>query len=242
MNMLKMLIHSIPGPVIKVLRPIANIVGFKYFYELFFWKRGLKICGSFENLSYKRIMLAMAEETSDTFLKGKIIADFGCGPRGSLAWAKSASVRIGIDVLADRYADNFKNHIVSHEMIYLKATEKVIPMPSDFVDVMFTLNAIDHVDDFSAMCAEILRVLKPGGLFIGSFNLEEPPTLWEPQTLDTKIIQENLLDFLDIESYRVSRQGPEDNEYAPFFEQKLSYQEGDRGFLWVRGRKRIASV
>lgn len=237
-----MLIHSIPGPVIKVLRPVANIVGFKYFYELFFWKRGFKIYGTFENSRYERIMLAMAEEKDDSFLRGKIVADFGCGPGGSLVWAKASSVRIGIDVLADRYADNFKKHIISHEMIYLKATEKVIPLPSDFVDVMFTLNAIDHVDDFPAMCAEILRVLKPGGLFIGSFNLEEPPTLWEPQTLDTKVIQKKLLDFLDIESYRVSRQGPEDDEYAPFFNQQLSYQEGDRGFLWVRGRKKKGNI
>lgn len=233
-----MIIHSIPGPVISILRPIATIFEIKYLYELFFWKRGLKVCGSFENLSYKRIMLAIAGETSDTFLNGKIVADFGCGPRGSLAWAKTASVRIGIDVLADRYADNFRKHIISHDMIYLKATEKVIPMPSNFVDVMFTLNAIDHVDDFTTMCGEIIRVLKPGGLLIGSFNLEEPPTLWEPQTLNTKIIKENLLDFLNVESYRISMQGPEGNEYAPFYEQNLNYQQGEKGFLWVRGKKK----
>ena len=237
MKILKRLIHSIPGPVISALRPIANIMGIKYLYELFYWKRGFKIHGSFENSSYKRVMLAMAEEIDDEFLRGKIVADFGCGPRGSLAWAKSASARIGIDVLADRYADNFKKNILSHEMIYLKATEKVIPLPSNFVDVMFTLNAVDHVDDFLAMCSEIIRVLKPGGIFIGSFNLEEPPTLWEPQTLNTNTIQKYLLDFLDIESYRISRQGPEDDEYAPFFERNLSYQEGDQGFLWVRGKK-----
>ena len=116
-------------------------------------------------------MLAMAEEPDDNFLKGKIVADFGCGPRSSLFWASSASLKIGIDVLADRYADEFTDNIISHGMIYLKSTEKVIPLPSNFVDVMFTLNAIDHVDSFSNMCSEIIRVLKPGGDFIGSFNL-----------------------------------------------------------------------
>jgi ubiquinone/menaquinone biosynthesis C-methylase UbiE len=142
-------------------------------------------------------------------------------------------------VLADRYADAFESAITTHDMIYLKATEKVIPLPSNFVDVMFTMNAIDHVDDFPKMCKEILRVLKPHGLFIGSINLEEAPTLWEPQTLSLDTVRRNLLDFLEIESYRVSKQGPEpDKEYAPFFDGNMEYEEGEEGFLWVKGRKK----
>ena len=46
-------------------------------------------------------MLAMAEEPTADFLAGKIVAAFGCGPRGSLVWAPNALLRIGIDVLAD---------------------------------------------------------------------------------------------------------------------------------------------
>jgi hypothetical protein len=87
------------------------------------------------------------------------------------------------------------------------------------------------------MCSEIFRVLKPGGVFIGSFNLEEAQTLWEPQTLNIQRIQEQILSKLDIESCRISNQGPNGNEYAPFFEDKLSYKEGEEGFLWVRGKK-----
>lgn len=238
MRIARKLLHSVPGPIVQALRPAAKALGIKYAYELFFWKRGFRVYGPLENASYRRIMLAIAEETSDEFIKGKVVADFGCGPRGSLEWAKSAAARIGIDVLADRYADAFKAHITSHGMIYLKATEKVIPLPSDYVDVMFTVNAMDHVDDFPAMCGEVLRVLRPGGLLVGSFNLGEPPTLWEPQTLDTKTIRRHLLDFLEVDSYRVSRQGPEDDEYAPFFERIQEYEEGEKGFLWVRGAKR----
>jgi SAM-dependent methyltransferase len=182
-------------------------------------------------------MLAMAEESSDNFLKGKIVADFGCGPRGSLVWARSAMLRIGIDVLTDRYADEFTSNITSHAMIYLKSTEKVIPLPSDFVDIMFTLNAIDHVDNFSVMCAEIVRVLKPGGKFIGSFNLEEPFSPSEPQQLNEKIIKENLLNNLEVQSYRITRKGPKEDLHAPFFSESLSFEPGQEGFLWVRARK-----
>lgn len=179
-------------------------------------------------------MLAMAEEPNDDFLKGKIIADFGCGPRGSLVWAKSALLRIGIDVLADRYADEFTDNIISHGMIYVKSTEHVIPLPSDFIDVLFTLNAMDHVDNFSEMCKELIRILKPGGVFIGGFNLEEPASPNEPQQLNEKIIKKNLLDKMEVQSYRITNKGPVENGYAPFFDGNLSYTPGQEGLLWVK--------
>jgi SAM-dependent methyltransferase len=239
MQIIKAILGMMPRWVILLFRPITKALGIKHLYEHFYWKMGFKKYGEvLENDRYEPIMLAIAEEENGDFLSGKVVADFGCGPRGSLAWAKSALVRIGIDVLADQYADSFKNAITSHDMIYVKSTEKVIPIPSNFVDVMFTLNAIDHVDDFPTMCAEILRVLKPGGYLIGSFNLEEPPSFGEPQTLSVKDVQTQLLDHLQVESYRISRQGDEpDNEYAPFFEGKMSYEDGEEGFLWVKAKK-----
>lgn len=210
--------------------------------ELAFWKSRLEIDnGHFHNWHYERLMLGMAGEPNAEFLTEKVVADFGCGPRGSLVWASPARMRIGIDVLADHYADEFTSNILSHNMIYLKSTELVIPIPSDYVDIMFTLNAMDHTDHFSRMCREIIRVIKPGGLFIGSFNLEEPVAVTEPQRLTLRIIQKSLLDYLEIESYRVTgkteRMSPETGSYTPFFEGDLSYTPGEEGHLWVRGRK-----
>ena len=239
MQFIKAILGLMPKWVITLTRPIVKSLGIKHMYEHFYWKMGFKKYGEvLENDRYEPIMLAMAEEENDDFLSGKIVADFGCGPRGSLSWAKSALIRIGIDVLVDRYADSFGNVMKTHGMIYVKSTEKVIPIPSDFVDIMFTMNAIDHVDDFPTMCTEILRVLKPGGYLIGSFNLEEPPSFGEPQTLSVQDVQTHLLDHLRVESYRISRQGDEpDNEYAPFFEGNMSYEEGEEAFLWVKAKK-----
>jgi|GEM_PF-681912 len=227
----------IPGPVRNCFIAAAPVVK-KGDLELAFWKSRLEIDkGTFCNSHYKRLMLGLAEESGDEFLNGKIVADFGCGPRGSLMWASPALLRIGIDVLADRYADEFTDNITSHGMVYLKATEKVIPLPSNFVDVMFTINAIDHVDDFPGMCNEIIRVLKPGGKFMGSFNLEEPANACEPQQLNEKIIKEHLLDKLEVQSYRITRKGPAKDVYAPFFDGKLSYEPGQEGLLWVKAMK-----
>lgn len=207
--------------------------------ELRFWRtRPRSEAGKLDNSHFKRIMLAMAGEETSDFITGKFVADFGCGPRGSLVWATSAALRIGIDVLADVYADEFTDDLLSHGTVYVKSTERVIPLPSNFVDVMFTLNAIDHVDHFAQMCNELVRVLKPGGLLIGSFNLEEPASKCEPQQLNEDLVKEHLLDALQCETYRVTAK-PSDgkHQYSGFLEGNLSYVPGQQGYLWVRAKK-----
>ncbi|MGZ4864802.1 MAG: class I SAM-dependent methyltransferase [Halobacteriota archaeon] len=171
----------------------------------------------------------MTEGSGDDFLKG--------GLRGSLVWTRSALLQIGIDVFADRYVDDFIENITSYEMIDLKSTEYVIPLPSDFVDIIFTLNALNHDDNFPMMYAEIMRVLKHGGQFIGSFNLEETPSSSEPQQLNKKIIRDSLLNYLEVQSYRIGKKIPQENAYAHFFNGNVSYKLGQEGYLWVRARK-----
>ena len=228
----------VPTKVKRRLQPIRSMILNKHAVELSYWRRVLESeSGTFGNSHYRKIMLAMAGENSDDFVRGKVVADFGCGPRGSLVWAKSAALRIGIDVLADKYVDGFKCEFLSHEMVYLKSTENVIPLPRNCVDIMFTVNAIDHVDDFDSMCAELIRVLKPGGIFIGSFNLEEEPSPCEPQKLSEEMIKHNLLNKLEIKSYRVTVRGPKENQYAPFYTNSLSYEHGQEGLLWVKATK-----
>lgn len=211
----------------------------KYDAELAFWKSRLEIDnGTFSNKHYRKIMLAMAERDNQDFITDKIIADFGCGPRGSLFWADNASVRIGIDVLSDIYADNFKSNIINHNMIYLKSTENVIPLPSEYCDIIFSLNAIDHVDNYQLMSNEIFRILKTGGEFIASFNIEEPETICEPQCLSENDVKEMFLGKLELISYRISEKGPSNDNYAPFFSGHLNYQKGQEGYLWIRAVKK----
>ena len=207
---------------------------FKYRRELAYWAYQWKKEGrKFENAWYKKLMLSIAGEENDDFVRGKVVADFGCGPRGSLCWAAGAERRIGIDVLADAYR---RFGTDGHNMEYLKSSEKEIALPSGSVDIMFTLNAMDHVDDFDAMCREILRVLKPGGDFIGSFNLEEPATFAEPQCLTEQDVEDNILKYMDIGTYRVAMQGPGEDTYRHFFDNSKPPMSGPR-YLWVRARK-----
>jgi SAM-dependent methyltransferase len=247
MSMRNTVLAITPEPLKEMARNLRNRFIYKYVdkhdAELSYWKDRLETDnGTFQNAFYERLMLAMAEQPTDEFLRGKIVADFGCGPRGSLAWANSALLRIGIDVLADRYADEFTENIISHGMMYVKSTENVIPLPSNFVDIVFTMNSLDHVYDLQTMCGEVVRILKPGGRFVGSFNLDEPPSPTEPQQLSEKVLKSYLLRHLEVQSYRLSEQGKQHETYygeyySPFFSENVSYKPGLPGILWVRARK-----
>lgn len=47
------------------------------------------------------------------------------------------------------------------------------------------------------MCNEMIRILKPGGILGGSFNMYEPASDCEPQTLTEAILEEHLLKYFD---------------------------------------------
>ncbi|MFZ5813186.1 MAG: class I SAM-dependent methyltransferase [Thermodesulfobacteriota bacterium] len=212
----------------------------KYESELQYWmKCFVKEGKRFDNNHYADRCLRMAQEPDDTFLRDKIVADFGCGPRGSLAWTHAPEIRIGIDVLASTYINCFGQCMLDHNMIYVTSTETVIPIPSASIDVMFTMNAMDHVDDLSNMSAEVLRVLKPGGMFLGSFNLHEPATSCEPQTLTEELIRKYIVQYLHVSSYRLAVVHPK-NAYKFMIEGKLATtcSPSEKYVLWVKGIKK----
>ena len=202
--------------------------------EMRYWRERWEAEGqAFENTHYRTLMLGMAGEQDASFVEGKVVADFGCGPRGSLCWATEATTRIGIDVLADAYAEF---NVAAQNMRYVCSTEKAVPLPSDSIDILFTVNAMDHVVHFEVMCRDIVRILAPGGQFIGSFNLDEPRTPAEPQTLTEDRVKHCLLDQLEVTSYRTATRGPDGNAYQNCFDGTPAPSSGPR-FLWVRATK-----
>lgn len=206
----------------------------KHAVEIRFWKRKWEREGrSLGKGHYERNMLAMAEESDQSFLKGKIVADFGCGPRGSLCWATEAKARIGIDVLVMAFQ---QLGISEHNMDYVCSTETQIPIPSGHVDVLFTLNALDHVADLSTMCKELIRILAKGGSFIASMNLDGEGSLAEPQKLTEDLVERYLLRYLNVRSYRIKPRGEDSHPYSYFFTEALPLREGPN-VLWMRATK-----
>jgi SAM-dependent methyltransferase len=224
----------------KVIRLILNRIHppDKYQAELNYWKELYSTSdNNFNNSWYANIMIPMSGEINDEFLRNKIVADFGCGPAGSLLWAKAARERIGIDVLSDKYAKLFD--LTKHDIRYVTCSETHINLEDNSVDMLYTLNAMDHTEFFDIISRECLRILKPGGQFFGSFNLNEPVTVNEPQVLTESLIQRHILQYLECTSYRLTEKGLEGGRFNHFFEHDdLPSGIQKECILWVRGNKK----
>lgn len=120
----------------------------------------------------------LPEIEPESFL-GQVVADVGCGPVGSLHHF-SARVKVGVDPNAQHYQPF---GIDSQDMVYLSSPAENILLPEACVDVVLSVNALDHVDDFEAAIDGISRVLKPGGRFLASLNMQPTPMKREPQML-----------------------------------------------------------
>jgi SAM-dependent methyltransferase len=118
--------------------------------------------------------------------RGKRILDVGCGPRGSLDWATDAAARVGLDPLADRYVEL---EVDSRAMDYVKGVAEQMPFGDDSFDVVSSINSLDHVDDARRAAAEMIRVLRPGGLLLIATELNHRARLTEPQTFGWEIIE-----------------------------------------------------
>lgn len=186
---------------------------------------------------YRKRMMDMGDIKDQSFFDDRICLDIGCGPRGSLTWLTNARCAIGLDPLAEEY---MRFGIGAHDMVYVLGSGEHIPFPSRYVDVVFCMNALDHVDDAVAVCTEIRRVLKPGGYFIGSLNLDEPATITEPFMLTEKFLERHLFAGWEKEFYQIRPKvhGQDQDVYRYFYEDcpdELVNTPGPRA-LWCRMR------
>lgn len=215
---------------------------YKKVAEFSYWQDILKQEKSFLSSGYKQVMLCLAEEKDDEFLEGKVVADYGCGPRGSLKWTNKPLMKIGIDVLIQEYMEI--TDLSKHGVIYVTSKEDKIPMPDECVDYIMALEVLDRVSDIQATINEITRILRTGGIFAGSFPLNEPlySDAGQPQSFASDII--NILnDNYEIISKRIAKRTTEVGEhfepYSDMMQGKYvdELKEGEKGFLWFRAIK-----
>ena len=214
-------------------------VAYKHESELAFWRNYVAQAGTApETDYYRQFMMRMGNITAQSFFDGKVCLDIGCGPKGSLTWLTNARAAIGLDPLAESYCEF---GIANHRMLYLVSAAEHVPLLSSSVDVVFSMNSLDHVDELKQVCREIRRVLKPGGHFIASLNLDEPRTATEPWTLTEELLHKLLFAGWEKQYYEIRPRLPADgNEYfAPykyFFEPcppELMQEKGPKA-LWCR--------
>jgi len=118
-------------------------------------------------------------------LDGKALLDIGCGtggPASVLAGEKGARVT-ALDVepqLLERARRTAAAAGVAARMTFTLAEPGPLPFEAQTFDVVFSKDALIHIPDKRALYKEILRVLKPGGLFAASDWLASAGAMDDP--------------------------------------------------------------
>ena len=131
--------------------------------------------------------IAAILEGSD--IAGLLVLDIGCGIGGcdlELVQRHGAGRVIGIDIepqLVARCDDLAVAHGLSDRLEFRLVEPGPLPFEDASFDCVFSKDAMIHIPDKEALFAEVLRVLRPGGIFLASDWLRGLP---EPESEDWK--------------------------------------------------------
>lgn len=113
---------------------------------------------------YRRLFAPFAR------FEGKTVLDLGCN-RGYLlhAFLQSESFTpIGADISA---ADlETARQTYGDRVRFVQTTPSSLPLPDGSVDVVYTIDTVEHLSQPREMFLEVFRVLRPGGTFLVHFN------------------------------------------------------------------------
>jgi len=214
--------------------PARARAGFKRYHELRYWR------GVTRPIRHDRIRLEHERSHYEHFFTtffglsradyaGKALLDIGCGPCGSLEWAKEARQRVGLDPLADDYRKLAED---KQAMTYCNAPSEAIPYPDGHFDSVSTLNSLDHVDDVEATVREIKRVTSPTGRILLIVEIGHAPTPTEPHYLDERVLDLFAPEFepVSVRSFGVRQ---DHNLYASLLHD-VPHEKGEPGILCAR--------
>lgn len=172
----------------RTLLPYEN-AGTKADCEIKYWLSRLKAEGHHKMVTsrtkeYEYLMTTRMGMSRSDYVDTRV-ADVGPGPRGSLEWADMTKLRVGIDPLANAYVSL---GVAKQKMSYVVASASDIPFPDRYFDIVTSINSLDHVADVGTAVKEMQRILRPGGLFLLSTDVNHRPTPCEPNEFDWDIV------------------------------------------------------
>ncbi len=99
-------------------------------------------------------------------VKDKVVLDIACGSGyGTKLLTETAQKVIGVDV-AEEAVTYAKAHYSGPKTEYRVGNGTEIPLDTASVDVVITLETIEHIEDYRQFMSEVKRVLRPGGIMI----------------------------------------------------------------------------
>jgi SAM-dependent methyltransferase len=110
-------------------------------------------------------------ETYETIADDARVIEVGSGAHG-LIFYFGARHGVGVDPLAVSYHSLFPHWQSSASTI--AAVGEHLPFPDESFDVVLCDNVVDHAESPKQIAAELVRILKPGGLLYFTVNFHHP--------------------------------------------------------------------
>jgi|SRR5688500_1476357 len=102
--------------------------------------------------------------------EGKTVLELGCN-RGYLLHSflqHEKFTGIGADLVSYYLEDARRNY--GEFIQFVQTTPTTIPLPDNSVDVVYTIDTVEHLSQPKELFMEVFRVMKPGGQFLIHFN------------------------------------------------------------------------
>lgn len=133
--------------------------------EYKWWQRYLRKKDVDQYLNWKTNSWNKVLETISSYLpefQSKLILDAGCGPAGIFISLKESLV-VALDPLIDKYYE--LPHFKPDRFQWTSFEKKQIEQLNDNnkYDIIFCMNAINHVNDVTLCYQKLIDALKPGG-------------------------------------------------------------------------------
>jgi SAM-dependent methyltransferase len=169
-------------------------------------------------------------------LRGKRVLEVGCGPLAPILQF-SDCVRHGLDPLLNMYVDAGWP-LYDYDAKFVNAKGESMPYIDSYFDVVISVNALDHVDDFGKVASEIQRVLKVGGELY--FEVEyHHATITEPLELSDDVVRKS---FSSCDMKKIIERGKRDTFQAltdrfGLIRNRFSHFTNDEKFATWHGKR-----
>lgn len=139
-----------------------------------------------------------------------IVVDIGCGPRSFLRGL--AGHHIFVDDLVGAYVERLG---ATFDGLAVNARSELLPFADNSVDIMYSINMLDHVDDLPETLFELHRVLSPDGVLVLQTYFNSHPLLHsEPGVVDRYAFDSLIAPYFEISQLRTHEvQSPEISSY-----------------------------